>query len=359
MILEENINIIITTSNLKHYLDLGYDIKIKDIISIKVSELKNCSHTKIHVKCDKCGKEKHIEYKSLFKNNYLSEYTCASCKRKENLLIKYGVANIFQLEETKEKSKETNKIKYGCEYISQNNEIKEKIKKTCLKKYGVEYALSNDDIKSKIKDTVNKKYNVDNISQLEDIKKKKEKTCLKNNGVDIISKHIYFKNTIKNNNIKKLSEKHNIKIIDIAENYFILECSKCGKNFEINKKCFYTRLNLKTIICTHCNPVNSFSTSGFELQLQEFIKENYIGDIILNSRKIISPYELDIYLPDLKLAFEFDGLYWHSDLYVDKNYHLMKTKMCEKIGIQLFHIFEDEWIYKQEIIKSIILNNIK
>jgi len=67
---------------------------------------------------------------------------------------------------------------------------------------------------------------------------------------------------------------------------------------------------------------------------------------------------LDIYLPELKLAFEFNGLWWHNELYKDKNYHLNKTEECEKLGIQLIHIWEDDWIYKQDIVKSIIINKL-
>ena len=62
---------------------------------------------------------------------------------------------------------------------------------------------------------------------------------------------------------------------------------------------------------------------------------------------------LDIYLPEKKIAFEFDGLYWHNEINKpDKNYHLNKTEECSKKDIQLIHIFEDEWIYKQDIVKS-------
>jgi hypothetical protein len=49
-------------------------------------------------------------------------------------------------------------------------------------------------------------------------------------------------------------------------------------------------------------------------------------------------------------------LYWHSEVYVDKNYHLNKTKLCEDKNIRLIHIFEDEWLFKQEIVKSRLKN---
>ena len=51
-----------------------------------------------------------------------------------------------------------------------------------------------------------------------------------------------------------------------------------------------------------------------------------------------------------------NGIYWHSELYKEKNYHKNKTELCEKSGIHLIHIYEDDWINKNNIIKSRILN---
>jgi hypothetical protein len=58
-------------------------------------------------------------------------------------------------------------------------------------------------------------------------------------------------------------------------------------------------------------------------------------------------------IPELRIAVEYNGLYYHSEACKkDKNYHLMKTEMCEKAGYRLIHVFEDEWIHKQNIVKS-------
>lgn len=83
------------------------------------------------------------------------------------------------------------------------------------------------------------------------------------------------------------------------------------------------------------------------------------GFLLFNrkNRKIISPYELDLYFPDKKIAIEYNGIRWHSEKFrEDKNYHLMKTEMCEEKGVKLIHIFEDEWISKREIVKSRLRN---
>ena len=81
---------------------------------------------------------------------------------------------------------------------------------------------------------------------------------------------------------------------------------------------------------------------------------NFIGELNIESEKIKleNGQELDIYIPDKKIAFEFDGLYWHCELKKDKYYHSKKTSYCKEQGIRLIHIFEDEWLYKRDIVKS-------
>lgn len=92
--------------------------------------------------------------------------------------------------------------------------------------------------------------------------------------------------------------------------------------------------------------------SGYEKQVTEFVSEIYSGKIVPSENKLIHPYEIDIYLPELKLGIEFNGLYWHNSDFKHAKYHLNKSNRCAKQGIRLIHIFEDEWIYKRDIIKS-------
>lgn len=91
----------------------------------------------------------------------------------------------------------------------------------------------------------------------------------------------------------------------------------------------------------------------------DFVKSIYNGEVLVDSRSIIPPMEIDIYIPEKKVAIEFNGLYWHSSYNgIDMNYHLDKTRMCEEKGIRLIHIFEDEWRDKPEICKSIISSSL-
>ena len=102
--------------------------------------------------------------------------------------------------------------------------------------------------------------------------------------------------------------------------------------------------------CPKCIKYNFVSNQ--EKEIQEFIKNIYKNNIEFNHKILNNLYELDIYIPEKKIAIEFDGLYWHSEDFKNKNYHLQKTQECEKLGIHLIHIFEDEWLDKRLIVQS-------
>ena len=102
------------------------------------------------------------------------------------------------------------------------------------------------------------------------------------------------------------------------------------------------------------------STNGTSKKEQEIIawlKTAIDDDIVVGSYKIISPLQLDAYVPSLKLAIEFNGTYYHSIEHGnDVNYHLNKTKACEEQGIKLVHIWEDEWTYRKDEVKQFMLD---
>jgi len=357
MVLTNKIEIRINPSNINHYNNYYDNLKVNELKIVNVKYLTKGSKYKIKMRCDKCYSEYNIAYNILHKNNSLEKFICKNCKRKKTTQQKYGVNNIFQLDKIKDKSKNTIKEKYGVDNISQSPEIKSKKINTFIEKYGVKWGLSSDEIKEKSKKTIQKKYNVNNISKLEHIKRKKEETCFINYGVNFISQHKDFKKNINKNLLIKLQKKYK-NLINCEGDKFIFYCDICDKEFEIYKKSFYTRYNLQVNICTFCNPIGSVHSSIMESMLYDFITKHTNYKCNKNYKNIINPYELDIYIPELKIAFEFNGLYWHNELYKDKNYHLNKTEECEKKGIQLIHIWEDDWKNKQEIVKSIILNKL-
>lgn len=108
------------------------------------------------------------------------------------------------------------------------------------------------------------------------------------------------------------------------------------------------------IICPICNPNNAIS--ALETKLFDYIRTLNI-DVEQSNRTIIDPLELDIVIPSKKIAIEFNGNYWHSEICkIESMYHLNKTNSCKDVGYRLIHIFEDEWVNKCQIVKARLRN---
>jgi hypothetical protein len=82
------------------------------------------------------------------------------------------------------------------------------------------------------------------------------------------------------------------------------------------------------------------------------ISKLYRGPVVRNTRDIIAPYELDFYFPELGVAIEYCGLYWHCELSGNKspNYHRTKLDMCSSLGIRLITVFSDEFFSHRDVV---------
>lgn len=101
--------------------------------------------------------------------------------------------------------------------------------------------------------------------------------------------------------------------------------------------------------------------STLEHEMILFLRGLGVKNIVENSRKVLpSGKELDIYLPDYKLAIEMNGVYWHHDNvgHIDRHYHKSKFKECESKGIHLISVFSDLWESKREIIQRMIAHKL-
>ena len=83
------------------------------------------------------------------------------------------------------------------------------------------------------------------------------------------------------------------------------------------------------------------TSADAQQQLIDFIRSVYNGRIEENTKAIIPSQELDVYLPDLNLALEYNGLWFHSSLFLPDNYHKDKTDRCQEKGVRLIHVFDD------------------
>jgi hypothetical protein len=134
-----------------------------------------------------------------------------------------------------------------------------------------------------------------------------------------------------------------------SKEYLIIKCKAHGE--------FLQRPNnhLNGHGCPIC--AKECLTSKAQQEITEFI--NQLGfKTVSNTRTVINPLELDIYLPDQNFAIEYNGLFWHSydkpETKEEKYKHYNKNEKCINKNIKLIQIFENEWQQNKEIIQSII-----
>jgi hypothetical protein len=227
---------------------------------------------------------------------------------------------------------------------------REKSTKTYLDKWAVTNFTKTDEYKSKSKQTFRRKWGVDSYLQTKEGKDRMRIANIKRFGTDSIFKSESFR---RDNYIMCNDENY---ICYIGEGINRFKCDYgYDHEYEISTDNYYGRKQNGNKLCTICNPISS-SDSLKQNMVYEFISLIYQKSIICNYK---DKYEIDVYLPDLNLGFEFNGIYWHSEKMKDKNYHADKTDYFSNKGIRIFHIWEDDWIYRNDIIKSQISNLLK
>lgn len=97
-----------------------------------------------------------------------------------------------------------------------------------------------------------------------------------------------------------------------------------------------------------------YTKSAFEKEVKDFV-----GEMVSFQSNVKIPdtnLELDIYVPELKLAIEVNGNYWHSEYRRDRLYHQKKSALAAQQGIFVYHIFEYEWTAKKDQVKNQLRN---
>ncbi len=97
--------------------------------------------------------------------------------------------------------------------------------------------------------------------------------------------------------------------------------------------------------------------SHIEMKLLRYVQTIYSGVIKHDCKSVITPKEIDIYLPDLKLGIEFNGTRFHSiEIGTPMDYHLDKSLKCRELGIRLIHIYEfEDFDQQKQLLKDLIL----
>ncbi len=244
---------------------------------------------------------------------------CSKYKRENTNLKKYNVKNIAQLKSIQEKVKRTNMEKYGVEHALQLDKFRKKQQATNLNKYGTEYTFNSNKIRNKIKQTNLDRYGVKNATQ----------------------KHILPDSLSKLNDKKWLVNQHHDEAKTLA---------RIGMEIGVSD------VTVGNYFHDHNIEIRYFFQSAAELELGEYIKS--LGyDISTSNFDIIPPFEVDIFIPSLNIALEYNGLYWHKNK--GMVYHKNKTDLCKLMNIHLIHIWEDQWLDHNKKLKYDINNIIE
>lgn len=287
-------------------LSHGYEEQYKEILSgdgtTITQKIYNLYYGTSTPLCKHCS-VKPVKFKN-FQEGYV-EY--CSCKCSANSAEKQN------------KIMHTNILKFGETSPIKNKDIIEKCKRTNIERYGVEWTLQSETVKTKIKNTNLKKYGVSNSKQ----------------------KHI------SDDSLNKLNDKEWI----LDEHY-----NKEKTITQIAKEINVTKRTVLNYLSVHGIEAKRFTVSSGEKEIFDFLSQ--YTEVETNKRNIINPQEIDLYLPEYNLAIEYNGLYWHTEELKPKSYHLNKTLKCAEKGIQLIHVFEDEWINKPDVVKSVLLSKL-
>ena len=299
-------------------------------------------------KCRCCGKpltEKQIKQH----RKYCSRQCGGADKQrretaKQTWITKYGTDHPWKNEAIKQKITATNIERYGAAVPITSDIVLAKRRQTNLERYNAEMPFQSESIQNKAAETIKAKYSVDNVSE-DDVILAKRVATSRSNGYqrycDVLSAM---------HNITLLSTKQQFIENDTLE----FKCNRCQSVWTQSRRV------AQKIICDNCRYFVNKDSVG-ESQLVDFIR-SIVGDqydIQLHNRSVLDGQEIDVYIEHLKLGFEFNGCYWHSDLFLDNDYHQLKISKANERGVVLIHIFENEWNDDNDRIKQKIAACIK
>lgn len=294
-------------------------------------------------------------------------------RMKNGLLSKYGVDHNSKIPGTIKKREQTWLRKIGVNNPSKSNSIKRKKRETCRLHYGVDSPLQNKEVlKSQIR-TTRKRYGVNRPAQNAQIKEKMQKTCRSRYGFNNPLQNKEIANRVSRTRKKGINE-------DQSGKYILINTlrDKTGKfwsylkdGFSLTEICKELNLNYNTLRSTMVLPefrekyeyLYSFPKCQMQNIIRKIIEEMTGEKAVINTRKIIPPLELDIYFPTHKIAIEYNGNAYHSNLFSsDKDIklrHYKKLVKCREKDIKVINIFENIWKSRSKQVLSFLRSKFK
>lgn len=210
---------------------------------------------------------------------------------------------------------------------------------TMMNRYGYKSAIQNPTFKNKMADTMMDRYGHVHYVTSPDFKLKSKHTLMNNHGVHHAS-HIGISSDVLDQTYDKTTlEQLNqtSSLVEIAHSLGVSPSlmSKRFREFGINPIIHPMSFPHKQIV------------SYLQDELGLAVQTNITG--LFSDRR-----QVDIYLPDLSVAIELDGVFWHSEKNGNrsKTYHSDKTTELLAAGVRLVHVYDTEWIAQQDIVRS-------
>ena len=317
--------------------------------------------------------------------DWASQSSIVQQKVKETNMRKYGVDNPAKLPQIRDKMYNTYQSNSGYDHPLHNPEVIEKIKQTNLDKYGVKYIGSSKEIRDKAKATILDKYGVENAMQNPCIVAKAQETNLIKYGYTSAVKSPEVKSKIAATMIDRYgstrytaSWEHRKKLVTNPEKVEDWKQFLDNPEEYINIKFDHmpTYKELESALGVDTTTIQWHLSQLHKLDIVQYTVSNYENEIVdvlhsicpkieikCNTRTIIAPYEIDIFLSEYNLGIEVNPTATHNSTYSPypdnpkaPSYHKMKTDMCEEKGIFLFHIFGYEWTHRKDVVISMLQN---
>lgn len=291
-------------------------------------------------------KDKRVE--TMLENHGVA-YTAQSSKLREKMnetCIKvYNTKTPMRLDHVKHKQQTTNTFRYGTKFHQLSEVGKIARKKTNNVRYGGDTPFHSTEVRAKGQLTMYDRYGVVNPSHSTQISKKRSDTISNKYNRDNINRiHLTKDQLVMLSDVAFLTDHHHNQKQTIVEIAAIIG---------VDPKTVASRMHSFGIV------IKRFQQSAGERELVNELSNHNI-ECETSNRTLISPYELDIVIPHAKIAIEYCGLYWHSDIHprMTQQYHNTKRLAAEAAGYQLLTIYEDEWIQNRDIVTSMILHKL-
>jgi very-short-patch-repair endonuclease len=261
------------------------------------------------------------------------------------MLERYGVINPMDSQELKDRQKHAVQDKYGVDNVSQIESVQAKKRETNLERYGNEQFLGSEIGREKIRQGMFDKYGVGNAFQSEEVKEKIKETSIERYGFD---HHFKDKDRAMENSQKVLQSKIDAGTIKLYDGKPISEWLKDSEYSDSRFRVLINKYGLD--VARTMSPKFSALEQIFEKWLIEQ-KINYTKQFSVGKKKA------DFLLSDYNMVIELDGLYWHSELEKEDNYHFNKHSLYTSMNYRSFFFREDEIYNKFDIITSILNNS--